>query len=97
MVIASPMNRLTNTAKMIFAGMQRQPEDDQHDRATVPMPLMMAPSWTVAYSSLAIGTGPVRRTARAVFAGEFEIGWRPAGSRRWRPCRAPAPDSRGSA
>ena len=60
-VRARPMNRFTNTAKMIL------PECSASQRitstiTTVPMPLVIAPSCTVAYSSLAIGTGPVRRT-----------------------------------
>ena len=41
--------------------------------ATVPRPLTMAPSWTVANSSLAIGTGPVRRTVAWYLPGQIEI------------------------
>ena len=60
------MNRFTNTAKMIL------PECSAIQRITstmrtVPTPLTIAPSWTVAYSSLAIGTGPVSRT-RALYS-----------------------------
>ena len=60
-VIERPMKRLANTAKMILAecsAIQRMTSTT----STVPMPLVIAPSWTVAYSSLAIGTGPVSRT-----------------------------------
>ena len=60
-VIDRPTNKLRNTAKMIL------PECSASQRminttTTVPMPLVIAPSWTVAYSSLAIGIGPVSRT-----------------------------------
>ena len=41
---------------------------------TVPMPLMIAPSWTVEYSSLAIGIGPVSRTRGVIILGEFQVG-----------------------
>ncbi len=55
------MTRFANTARMILA------ECSASQRmiitmTTVPTPLMMAPSCTVEYSSLAIGIGPVSRT-----------------------------------
>ena len=43
---------------------------------TVPIPLTIAPSCTVAYSSLAIGTGPVSRTRAPYSPAKFEIGRR---------------------
>ncbi len=60
-VIERPINRFTNTAKMIFGecnAIQRM----NSTTITVPIPLTIAPSWTVENSSLAIGTGPVSRT-----------------------------------
>ena len=60
-VIDRPTNRLTNTAKMIFAECSAIHRMNS-TTSTVPMPLTTAPSWTVANSSLAIGTGPVSRT-----------------------------------
>ena len=41
--------------------------------STVPIPLTIAPSATVANSSLAIGTGPVSRTRAPEFTGKIEI------------------------
>ncbi len=60
-VIDNPINRLTNTAKMILAECSAS-QRMISTTITVPMPLTRAPFWTVAYSSLAIGTGPVSLT-----------------------------------
>ena len=60
-VMDRPMKRLTNTAKMIFAECSAS-QRMTSTTSTVPMPLTTAPSWTVANSSLAIGTGPVSLT-----------------------------------
>src|SRR6266478_2147246 len=60
-VMERPIKRFRNTAKMIFvecSAIQRI----NSTTSTVPIPLTMAPSWTVANSSLAIGTGPVSLT-----------------------------------
>ena len=61
MVMARPMNRLMNTAEMILAECSASHRMTS-TTTTVPMPLTTAPSCTVAYSSLAIGTGPVSLT-----------------------------------
>ena len=55
------MKRLANTAKMIF-GECSAIHKMNSTTTTVPIPFRMAPSWTVANSSLAIGTGPVNLT-----------------------------------
>ena len=60
MVIERPTSRLMNTARM------SRPERNASHRMVsttriVPAVLTKAPSWTVAYSSSAIGTGPVSR------------------------------------
>ena len=60
-VIERPMNRLANTAEMIFAECSAIQRMNSTTR-TVPIPLVTAPSATVANSSLAIGTGPVSLT-----------------------------------
>ena len=60
-VIDRPMKRLTNTAKMIFAECSASQRMNS-TTMTVPIPFMITPSCTVAYSSFAIGTGPVSRT-----------------------------------
>ena len=69
-VIVSPMNRFTNTAKMIFAECSAIQRITSTMR-TVPRPLTMAPSWTVEYSSLAIGIGPVSRTRASKSLANF--------------------------
>ena len=48
------------------AGLQREPEDDQHDQRRSPMPLTTMPSCTVANSSSAIAHRSGQAHARAV-------------------------------
>ena len=67
------MNRLTNTAKMIFAecsAIQRMTSTT----STVPMPLTIAPSCTVAIFLVGDRNRSGQPDPRAVLAGEIEIG-----------------------
>ena len=78
-VVASPTKRLMNTAKISRADLSASHRMTS-TTTTVPTPLTSAPCCTVANSSSAIGTEPVRRTRAWYFSRKLEIARRLADS-----------------